>query len=155
MKLGNKYDLVAETLCEKGLGDKFNARGCLERKCGSCGVKGLKHLLRPLRSKEVVFWQRWENVTEDNGKTHKGLVTVKKTVADLIDELVLESDMMAMHLFNAAWAHDQFLSVKDELPKDTVLMALDFGQNYACFYQDEAQTAHWYHDQVTVHPIVV
>ena len=34
-------------------------------------------------------------------------------------------------------------------------MVLDFGHNYACFYQDEAQTVHWFHNQVTVHPIVV
>ena len=33
-------------------------------------------------------------------------------------------------------------------------MVIGFGQNYACFYQGETQAAHWFHNQVTVHPIV-
>jgi hypothetical protein len=44
--------------------------------------------------------------------------------------------------------------IEDDLQEGTALMVLDFGQNYPCFYQDEAQQAHWFHHQVTVHPIV-
>ena len=42
-------------------------------------------------------------------------------------------------------------SLIDDLPGTTVVMVLDLGQNYACFYQDEAQDAHWFHNQVNVH----
>ena len=31
---------------------------------------------------------------------------------------------------------------------------MDFGENYACHHQDEAQGAHWHYEQVTLHPIV-
>lgn len=31
---------------------------------------------------------------------------------------------------------------------------MDFGENYSCFFQDEAQGAHWARQQVTIHPIV-
>lgn len=31
---------------------------------------------------------------------------------------------------------------------------LDFGENYTCVSQDEAQLAHWSHSIVTVHPVV-
>ena len=61
---------------------------------------------------------------------------------------------MPEHIFNASWQYRQFTTLIDDLPQTTVVMVLDFGQNYACFYQDEAQAAHWFHNQVTVHPIV-
>ena len=32
-------------------------------------------------------------------------------------------------------------------------MVMDFAENYACQYQDEVQSAHWNHNQVTIHPI--
>lgn len=33
-------------------------------------------------------------------------------------------------------------------------MVMDFSENDTCVFQDEVQSAHWHHDQVTVHPIV-
>ena len=34
------------------------------------------------------------------------------------------------------------------------LQVLDFAENYTCIHQDEIQSAHWYHDMLTIHPIV-
>lgn len=39
-------------------------------------------------------------------------------------------------------------------PQGMALMVLDFAENFTCSFQDEVQAAHWYHEQVTVHPIV-
>ena len=61
---------------------------------------------------------------------------------------------MPEHIFNASWQYRQFTSLIDDLPGTTVVMVLDLRQNYACFYQDEAHAAHWFHNQVTVHTIV-
>ena len=35
-----------------------------------------------------------------------------------------------------------------------MVLVLDFAENYTCKYQDEIQSAHWYHANATVHPIV-
>ncbi|CAG2198154.1 unnamed protein product [Mytilus edulis] len=40
--LQSRYDLSKETLCQKESENKFNARGCIERKCENCGVDQLK-----------------------------------------------------------------------------------------------------------------
>ena len=39
-------------------------------------------------------------------------------------------------------------------PETTVLMVMDFAENFSCFYQQEVQAAHWHHNQATVHPTV-
>jgi hypothetical protein len=110
--------------------------------------------LRPLRSQKICTWHRWDNIEDDSGKIHKGLVTVQKSVNELIEEILVETESMSMHLFNASWQHRQFTKLKEDLQEGTALLVLDFGQNYPCFYQDEAQQDHWFHHQVTVHPIV-
>ena len=32
-------------------------------------------------------------------------------------------------------------------------MVLDFAENYSCTYQNEVQSAHWFYEQVTLHPV--
>ena len=84
------------------------------------------------------------------------LVTRVGNFVTLLTELKEEVRFLAQHLFRADWQWAQFLSMKnlDPFPRDTVLMVMDFAENFTCNYQDEVQAAHWAHDQVTVHPTV-
>lgn len=84
----------------------------------------------------------------------KALPTKTGSVADLIEELVVEVLFLAQHLFRADWQHRQFKASKEKLKHGTVCMVLDFAENYTCTFQNEVQAAHWNHQQVTLHPIV-
>ena len=88
--------------------------------------------------------------------TRKTLVRKQGTFASLLAELRSELSFLAGHLFRAERQNNQFQAMKNRLPfrSATVGMVLDFAENFACSIQDEVQSAHWYHNQVTVHPVV-
>ena len=153
-QIPDRYQMVNHTLCPKTDGSRYHQKDCLQRKCSKCGVQLLSDTLRPLQTKNLVQWYRWDTITGSDGKSHKGLVSIQDTSSALVKELCTEANVMPEHIFNASWQYRQFTTLIDDLPQTTVVMVLDFGQNYACFYQDEAQAAHWFHNQVTVHPIV-
>ena len=83
------------------------------------------------------------------------LVTKVGNVYTLMKELK-EVDFLKQHLFRTDWQHAQFITMKnlDPFPVNSILMMMDFAENYTCTYQDEVQAAHWAHDQVTIHPAV-
>jgi hypothetical protein len=166
-KIGqDRYSVVDFTLCPKPEGLRYHRRVCLERKCKDCGTKFLKKALAPMQSKTKVKWNSWGTtkvkwnswgtITTSDGKEHKGLVQNETSSTQLIEELCKEVESMPGHLFNASWQYRRFTNLLEKLPEldDTVVMVLDFGQNYACFWQDEAQSAHWFHEQITIHPVV-
>ncbi|PIK41310.1 hypothetical protein BSL78_21840 [Apostichopus japonicus] len=48
----------------------------------------------------------------------------------------------------------QFDKLRNNLPHSWVLFCMDYGQNYNCHFQDEAQSAHWSYQQATITSIV-
>ena len=93
-------------------------------------------------------WRKWESITyhhDQTVKSKKVLKTKTGALEELVLELLQEVAFLAQHLFVANWQKDMFNSAK-QLPcssTDTVVMVLDFAENYGCFHQDEIQTAHW------------
>lgn len=75
------------------------------------------------------------------------------TISDLSRELVQETKFLSEHLFRANWQLDKYKATRDlkPFPERTVMMVLDFAENFACNYQDEVSSAHWNHDQVNFH----
>ncbi len=58
---------------------------------------------------------------------------------------------------NAKWQTSQSSNVTKNIPNGWVIMMLDFAENFVCTYQDEIQSAQWYHTLWfnTLHPIVL
>ncbi|XP_070549829.1 uncharacterized protein [Ptychodera flava] len=164
VKVKDKYDLVNLTLCEREHGN--HSIECVERLCTSCGVKNLEKRFETLINKhgeENMSWLTWEvqksNVTVDGvAKVRSRKVIAQKinTLNSLVQQLIHDADSLAKHLFVASWQHRQYsnLTRSVPLPANTVVMVLDFAQNYNCINQDEIQSAHWTNVQVTLHPIV-
>ena len=65
-----------------------------------------------------------------------------------------ELETFAAHLFNARWQHYQYQDVTSNVTDNSLVMTMDFAENFSCFYQDKAMSAHWTKNQVTIHPIV-
>lgn len=78
------------------------------------------------------------------------LVAKKGNMGDLLRELKDELVFLSAHLFRAHWQHQQYTAMQKmkPFPRETVLMVMDFAENFACSYQEEVQTAHWFHEQV-------
>jgi hypothetical protein len=105
-----------------------------------------------------IKWDQYESdkVTKKDGNTvtRKVLKTKMGLIGDLVTELVKQAESIPLHLFRASWQGDQFRNLTKNLPDGWIVMVLDFAENYACTLQDEAQSCHWHHEQVTVHPVV-
>ncbi|PJE77756.1 hypothetical protein CI610_03318 [invertebrate metagenome] len=82
------------------------------------------------------------------------LVTKKQSCTEVVVELSEELQPLAQHLFVAAWQQDQFSKLRKKISEGYVLLNMDFSENFACISQNEIQSAHWWHEQVTIHPIV-
>ncbi|XP_072030072.1 uncharacterized protein [Amphiura filiformis] len=152
------YSIAKVSMCPKE-GD-FNRRACIERKCKDCGTMKIQDHLQDIVEKQgdkPITWKKWEKKTSQlNGVTVSRQVInkVEGTLQQCINELKVESESITAHLFNATWQNRQFSQLTKNLPAGWMVLVLDFAENYTCKYQDEIQSAHWYHSNATVHPIV-
>ena len=151
----DRYDLSRSTLCPRGENGEYKM-ACLERRCGDCGTSAIDNKLRPLleTDTEQVTFFKWENVAYiHKGIGKKKLARQRKSLSapDFVSELVAEAASSSKHLFNARWQGKQYDAVSSDVPAGWVIICQDFAENYACWYQDEAQGAHWAHDAVTLH----
>ena len=153
------YALIAATVCPPDDSGLYAGPACTHRTCKDCGVGQLRDKLNPLlraHTGGTVTWRKWESTTyhhDQTVKSKKVLKTKTGTLEELVLELLQEVAFLTQHLFVANWQKDMFNSAK-QLPcssTDTVVMVLDFAENYGCFHQDEIQTAHWAVNHVTVH----
>lgn len=82
------------------------------------------------------------------------MVKHRASLNDMVIETMDELSSLAKHLFNAKWQQNQFSVLLKDILKDWIVLNIDFSENYSCVSQHEIQTAHWYHEHVTIHPVV-
>ena len=160
LKLTDAQTCVNITLCNKPEGKRFHQLSCIKRKCKSCGIKHFRNHFQSLGDQErskPITWKKWSTVEKKlKNKTvkRKALVTLQKNVGDLLQELEKELESYSLHLFCWHWQAAQFRTIRSNLPKKWILNVWDFAENYTCITQNEAQSAYWTRNQVTIHPIV-
>ena len=143
-----------------------DGKSCAYRTCSECGVGKLDDYLAPVKEYQgVLSWQCWTTKKVTLAGTKKTATAGKQLLEELLEEVAFLSE----HLFRANWQHEQFealqarhcgsnttgatLRARRPFPPKTLVMVMDFAENYACQYHDEGQSAHWNHNQVTIHPI--
>ena len=166
-KLYNAKQISDATLC----GNPNMA--CINRSCNDCGIQKLDEILEPLNGlkKISVTWLKWRNVQVSNkttagtskkkskpvlkkSKFHKEFEKQNGTLQELIEEMKASVETLSLHLFNYKWQYSQFNQIKKNLPEKTLLMVIDFAENYRTIYQREVQSGRWAYHQVTLHPVV-
>lgn len=157
--LRNRYNASRKTLCPKEDRSTFYKRECVERNCSSCGRDNMIYNISDLLKKKCskLEWSKWENqmlTIQGKKKTRKMLQLKKNSVDVFMIEFRNEINIFSAHLHNAAWQYEQFSMISKDVPDRWVVFCMDFAENYTCLYQDEAQSAHWSHNQVTLFSIV-
>ncbi|WAR17866.1 hypothetical protein MAR_032460 [Mya arenaria] len=160
-KVADRYHAVNITLCDKEDRQQFQNKCCIDRECHECGKDKIVGHFAPLLSEHghepVVYtvWERQQGV-QINGKNKVRVMMVKKkeSLNSLVTQLADHLDTLAKHLFVARWQQKQFSNLITKVPPGWVVLNLDFAENYACISQMEIQSAHWAHNQATIHPIV-
>ena len=151
-----RYELLSRTVCPKPEGSRYYKIECVKRLCKLCGVDKFISQL-DLYKRHNIQWYKWETQTymyANEKKSKKVLSLKKESVSNFLEELKKELQPFSAHLNTAWWQHDQFRHVTQNLPSDWTVFCSDFAENYTCLYQDEAQSAHWSHDTVTLFSIV-
>ncbi|KAK3911370.1 Trigger factor [Frankliniella fusca] len=59
------------------------------------------------------------------------------------------------HDFIACSQRDYLKKLKEDLPQNKVVIAMDFSMNYNCLVQGAVQSYHWSPKQATVHPTII
>ena len=113
---------------------------CIQKSCPKGGVTKIDDHLEALSSSEDITDQNmlWYPLGNSSGQYPE-----RK-----------RSEKESLHLFRAAWQGNQFSTLRAHTPEGWVIQVLDFAENFAIINQDEVSSAHWHHEQVTVHPIV-
>lgn len=159
-RIQDEDDVIMKILCPKQ-NNKFHLKECLLGHCDNC--KDYKETLRNIigNHQNQLKWNRWERVTGDSGVVKKQLVTKEGNLDVFLDEMCRDLRQPVMgttypyHLFTAKWQQQQYTKLKENLPRNTMLMVMDFARNKTLEYQDEIKSAYYQQGQVTMHPIVV
>ena len=155
LRIDDKYSLSRKTLCCKENG--HYRKQCIDRQCESCGTQIISDHLKEVKENwgvQSIKYSEWEYMSNQNQKKHKIIREKSSTFTELCDALIKELNPFSKHIVNAQWQSKQFSILKENLPYGWLLQVLDFAENYTCVQQDEIQSAHWYHEMVTIHPIV-
>ncbi|XP_033730626.1 uncharacterized protein LOC117320042 [Pecten maximus] len=158
VKIKDKYEAVRLTMCQKP--GRYHHYDCIRRDCRECGVDAIVSYFQCLAEKcqdEVLQYTKWERVKKQlKGKEVVRVmpVTKKHSCTQVVIELSSELTPLSEHLFVASWQQDQFSKLQKRVPEGCVLLNMDFSENFMCVSQNEVQTAHWGHEQVTIHPTV-
>lgn len=161
-KFKDQYHAVYLTLCDKEDGSLFHRKKCVERHCEHCNKDLLVSHLSPILTKhgyenvEYTIWEKQDGELNKKGKKAVRVMMVKRkeSLISMVIKLADHIEMLANHLFVARWQQKQFTQLVSYIPPDWAVLNLDFAENHSCISQMEIQTAHWGHNQATVHPIV-
>ena len=126
-------------------------RDCMLMRCTQCPKEGeLEDYLNDkfLDVDDTITFKEWTAVDRTE------LITRQMTVADFIKLLVRKLINLIPHSYIAKQQSNYLRNRKENLELSSVLILLDFSENYTFRYQDEVQGYHWYHNSCSVHPAV-
>ena len=157
VKFDDIYKMVNLTLCNKPDDQKWHHKRCIDRECENCGTSKIQKVLIAQAPKHDtdVHWKVWENVTVKTNSKRKMIVQKTGKIQELISQTLKELESFSQHIFLAKWQYHQYNELKNNLKEGTVVMTMDFSENYRCENQREIQSAHFGYSQLTLHPIMV
>ena len=94
---------------------------------------------------------QWQNRkrSQENGTCWQNGKTI-----NLIQKFMMEAALSTKALICGQMAHPEFKLLSRNVPEKSLVMAIDFAENFTCFSQHEFQGANWAHDAVTIHPAI-
>ena len=92
-----------------------------------------------------VKWRKW---TESNGRPVQ--VDTLLSLEDAVDELNAMMNDHKCHCLIKDQQSKLFRESKANITEGEAVIQMDFAENYAAITQDEVQSAHWSHQQVTI-----
>ena len=76
------------------------------------------------------------------------------TCEDVLKEYIKQLKSISVHQFMKIWQMKNFKMSLQNLRKGQLLLVPDFSQNLLLIIQEEVSSAHWDHEQATIHPTI-
>ena len=112
--------------------------------------------MREIASLEIpdIQYRHWKRVL-DGDKLRMKEVDVSVSKAKFID--IFEKDLTEFreHVKRNTNQYTELRSLRENLPKDELLIWIDFAENFGCASIDEVQSAYWNSAIVSLHTMVV
>lgn len=117
---------------------------CMTGECGKCYL--ISDILPlTLDTTLAVTWKQWQSV-----ENRFQIIESVGTVSDLLKELDSKTPKFKLHVFVKNEQSNYFATKIKESTQEEVVLQIDFAENFAILNQDEIQSAHWRHHQVTL-----
>lgn len=140
--------LCKRMLCEDA------SRECYLRHCNKCPPQ--ENLSNFLKSKfqnhdenDTIEFSQW--VSTDRTQ----MVKCSSAVDDFVNNLTEQIEKLIPHSYIAKSQSSFLKNMKEHLTVDTVVVLMDFSENYSLTIQDEAQGYHWTCNTCTIHPVMI
>ena len=160
-KIKSNTDLIAITMCPKQPDASHHRMACIQRQCRECGPQAIEQHTAALASTvgdQEQTWQFWttKDYINSNQKTSKQKVLESKSgsMKELVTGLQNDTRDLSHHLLVAQWQKTAFDILSKDVPVDSIVLHMDFSENYSTFYQQEISSAHWMKNLITIHPVV-
>lgn len=135
---GDHNDLFKKICCD------VKNEVCMAGSCEKC-PNDFWESLPEAESDQEICWKEW--VTQNN---HPQMITSKATITEALNKLKDMTIKFRLHCYIKNIQAHYFENTKERLLNNEAVMQIDFAENYALVQQDEIQSAHWSHRQVTI-----
>lgn len=106
-------------------------------------------------TQEKIKFQQWKRVKLPNGKERMRIVDVELQREEYVQVIKKQFAEFVEHVSRVTQQYRSVKAMKDNLPKNHVLVQMDFSENYNCQTVEEIQSAYWNASMVTLHPTII
>ena len=132
-------DLLTRVVC-----DEDNEK-CMRNACSDCADYDIASFVEETILQHPVSWQKWSD-----SEGMPTLIKVSGCVKDVLNGIQKEINQFKSHCFVRRSQLYYFEKSREKPDIDTIILQIDFAENYRTLTQDEIQSCHWSHNQVTL-----
>lgn len=118
---------------------------CMTGICDDCHKETNKFVNEDDYRDKYLVYKQWK---EENGFLK--VVEINSSVMEAINELNNQLPFYKLHCFVKTTQSSYFEESKNNVGDTEAVIQVDFAENYSAISQDEIQSAHWTHPQITV-----
>lgn len=142
-----------KTLLEKSICN-LDSKHCMLHRSEFCPGKEalekyLSDLLNDLDPDEPISFKQW--IYTDCDTLHTCQLSTEEFIAELSTKLF----QLTSHHFNSKHRSSYLRIMKENLVQDSIIILMDFAENYSFIVQDAVHGFHWENSQATLHPFVL
>lgn len=119
---------------------------CMTGACQICSKSVDKFLPPEEIAGDEIDWYQWQADSEN----HASRIQETGTIQDCYEKLAESCPSFLKHTFVKRMQSNYFEESKKKVTHKSVVLQVDFAENFTILPQNEIQSGHWYHKQVTI-----